>query len=38
MKVRSTIKPRCAKCKLVKRRGHLYIICLAKPRHKQKQA
>ncbi|MFA5000934.1 MAG: 50S ribosomal protein L36 [Candidatus Paceibacterota bacterium] len=38
MKIRSTIKKRCAKCKMVKRRGHLYIICPSKPRHKQKQA
>ncbi|MBP9855923.1 MAG: 50S ribosomal protein L36 [Candidatus Pacebacteria bacterium] len=38
MKVRSTIKKRCAQCEYVKRRGHLYIICKAKPRHKQKQA
>ncbi|MEK7136007.1 MAG: 50S ribosomal protein L36 [Patescibacteria group bacterium] len=38
MKVRSTIKKRCPRCKMVKRRGHLYIICENKPRHKQKQA
>ncbi|HPV33589.1 MAG TPA: 50S ribosomal protein L36 [Candidatus Paceibacterota bacterium] len=38
MKIRSTIKKRCAQCKIIKRRGHLYIICKNKPRHKQKQA
>ncbi|MCX6713625.1 MAG: 50S ribosomal protein L36 [Candidatus Vogelbacteria bacterium] len=38
MKIKSTIKKRCAGCKMVKRRGHLYIICKTKPRHKQKQA
>ncbi|MFA6475924.1 MAG: 50S ribosomal protein L36 [Candidatus Paceibacterota bacterium] len=38
MKIKSTIKKRCAQCKMVKRRSHLYIICPNKPRHKQKQA
>jgi len=37
MRVRSTIKKRCTKCKTVRRRAHLYIIC-EKGRHKQKQA
>ncbi|PIR47158.1 MAG: 50S ribosomal protein L36 [Candidatus Vogelbacteria bacterium CG10_big_fil_rev_8_21_14_0_10_45_14] len=37
MRVRSTIHKRCAKCKMVRRRGYLYIIC-GKARHKQKQA
>jgi large subunit ribosomal protein L36 len=36
MKVRSSIKKRCEKCKLIKRRGVLRIIC-ENPRHKQRQ-
>ncbi|MFC1577093.1 50S ribosomal protein L36 [Candidatus Omnitrophota bacterium] len=36
MKVRSSIKKICAKCKTVKRRGVLMIIC-SNPKHKQKQ-
>ncbi|MBI2100261.1 MAG: 50S ribosomal protein L36 [Candidatus Vogelbacteria bacterium] len=38
MKVRASIKKRCAGCQLVRRRGHLYVICKLNPRHKQKQA
>ncbi|MEK7610154.1 MAG: 50S ribosomal protein L36 [Patescibacteria group bacterium] len=38
MQVRSAIKKRCEHCQLVRRRGHLYIICANKARHKQKQA
>ncbi|MEK7552501.1 MAG: 50S ribosomal protein L36 [Patescibacteria group bacterium] len=38
MHVQSTIKKRCAKCQMVRRRGHLYVVCRSKPRHKQKQA
>jgi large subunit ribosomal protein L36 len=36
MKVSSSIKKRCAKCKIVKRRGVLYVIC-ENPKHKQRQ-
>lgn len=36
MKVVSSIKPRCKNCKLIKRKGRLYIIC-ENPRHKQRQ-
>ncbi|NUM44790.1 MAG: 50S ribosomal protein L36 [Anaerolineales bacterium] len=36
MKVTASIKKRCAKCKIVKRGGHLYVICENK-RHKQRQ-
>ncbi|HUD04439.1 MAG TPA: 50S ribosomal protein L36, partial [Patescibacteria group bacterium] len=31
-----SVKPRCAKCKLIKRRGVLRIVC-ENPRHKQRQ-
>lgn len=36
MKVRASVKKICAKCKMVRRHGVLYVIC-ANPRHKQKQ-
>ncbi|PIR44837.1 MAG: 50S ribosomal protein L36 [Candidatus Vogelbacteria bacterium CG10_big_fil_rev_8_21_14_0_10_51_16] len=36
MKVKASLKKLCAKCKLVKRRGVLYIIC-STPKHKQRQ-
>ncbi|MEK7070443.1 MAG: 50S ribosomal protein L36 [Patescibacteria group bacterium] len=36
MNVKSSVKKICAKCKLVKRRGMLYIIC-SNPKHKQRQ-
>ncbi|NMB84511.1 50S ribosomal protein L36 [Candidatus Roizmanbacteria bacterium] len=36
MQIRSSVKKICAKCKLVKRKGSLYIIC-SNPKHKQKQ-
>ncbi|MEK9167788.1 MAG: 50S ribosomal protein L36 [Patescibacteria group bacterium] len=36
MKVKASIKARCAKCKMVRRKGRLRIIC-ENPRHKQKQ-
>jgi large subunit ribosomal protein L36 len=35
MKVRPSVKKVCDKCKIVKRRGVLLIIC-ANPRHKQR--
>ncbi|MBI3632221.1 MAG: 50S ribosomal protein L36 [Candidatus Vogelbacteria bacterium] len=36
MKVRSSLKKLCAKCKMVKRKGCLYVVC-DKPKHKQRQ-
>jgi len=36
MKVRPSVKKICDKCKVVKRRGVLRIIC-NNPRHKQRQ-
>lgn len=36
MKIKSAVKKICAKCKLVKREGHLRVIC-TNPKHKQKQ-
>lgn len=36
MKVRSSIKKICNNCKIVKRKGVLYVIC-TNPKHKQRQ-
>ena len=36
MKVRSSIRKICGKCRTVKRRGRLYVIC-QDPKHKQRQ-
>ncbi|HXF49352.1 MAG TPA: 50S ribosomal protein L36 [Verrucomicrobiae bacterium] len=36
MKVRSSIKVRCDACKIIRRKGHLLVIC-KNPRHKQRQ-
>ncbi|MCL6107131.1 MAG: 50S ribosomal protein L36 [Actinobacteria bacterium] len=36
MKVRSSVKPICEKCKIVRRKGKLLVICV-NPRHKQRQ-
>ena len=36
VKVRSTVKPICEKCKVIKRKGSIRIIC-ENPKHKQRQ-
>ncbi|MCL2008795.1 MAG: 50S ribosomal protein L36 [Treponema sp.] len=36
MKVRTSVKPICDKCKVIKRNGIIRIICTI-PKHKQKQ-
>jgi len=36
MKVRASVKRRCSKCKIVKRRGVVHVIC-QNPKHKQRQ-
>ena len=36
MKVRSSVKPMCDKCKCIKRKGRIAIIC-ENPKHKQRQ-
>ncbi|MEK7578190.1 MAG: 50S ribosomal protein L36 [Patescibacteria group bacterium] len=36
MKVRASIKKICAKCKIIRRRRRLYVIC-SNPKHKQRQ-
>jgi large subunit ribosomal protein L36 len=37
MKVRSSVKPICEHCKVVKRDGVTRIICKRNPKHKQRQ-
>ncbi len=37
MKVSASVKPRCEKCKVIRRRGTVLVICSANPKHKQKQ-
>ena len=36
MKVRASVKKICDKCKTIKRKGKLYVIC-STPKHKQRQ-
>ena len=36
MKVRASVKPLCDKCKVIKRKGRVAIIC-ENPKHKQPQ-
>ena len=36
MKVRSSVKPMCEKCKIIKRKGKIMVIC-ENPKHKQRQ-
>jgi large subunit ribosomal protein L36 len=36
MKVTSSIKKRCQKCRIVRRGKYLYVIC-ENPKHKQRQ-
>ncbi len=37
MKVKASIKKRSTNCKIVKRKGRLYVINKANPRYKQRQ-
>ena len=37
MKVNASVKKMCRKCKIIKRKGVVRVIC-ADPRHKQRQA
>ena len=35
MKVRPSVKPMCEKCKIIKRKGKVMVIC-ENPKHKQR--
>ena len=37
MRVRSSVKKRSADCKVVRRKGRVYIICKSNPKFKQRQ-
>ena len=36
MKVQASVKPRCERCKIIRRGGVVLVIC-TNPKHKQKQ-
>nr|YP_009536523.1 ribosomal protein L36 [Dioscorea burkilliana]YP_009537736.1 ribosomal protein L36 [Dioscorea togoensis]AYM33079.1 ribosomal protein L36 [Dioscorea burkilliana]AYM33917.1 ribosomal protein L36 [Dioscorea togoensis] len=36
MKIRASVRKICEKCRLIRRRGRIMVIC-SNPRHKQKQ-
>ena len=36
MKVQASVKKRCLKCKIIRRRGVVRVVC-ENPRHKQRQ-
>ena len=36
MKVRASVRKMCAKCRIIRRRGVVRVIC-ANPKHKQRQ-
>jgi large subunit ribosomal protein L36 len=37
MKVRASVKKICDKCKVIRRKGVVRVICPSNPRHKQRQ-
>jgi len=37
MKVRVSVKKICDKCKVIRRKGVVRVICSVNPRHKQRQ-
>ncbi len=37
MHVKSSVKKRCNQCQIVRRKGRMYVVCKANPRHKQRQ-
>ncbi|MFL5892136.1 MAG: 50S ribosomal protein L36 [Solirubrobacterales bacterium] len=36
MKVRASVKPMCERCRIIRRRRRVLVIC-SNPRHKQRQ-
>nr|YP_009926696.1 ribosomal protein L36 [Lophopyxis maingayi]QNK04987.1 ribosomal protein L36 [Lophopyxis maingayi] len=36
MKIRASVRKICGKCRLIRRRGRIRVIC-SNPRHKQRQ-
>ncbi|HMO18103.1 MAG TPA: 50S ribosomal protein L36 [Oligoflexia bacterium] len=37
MKVRTSVKKICDYCKVIKRKGRVYVICTRSAKHKQRQ-
>jgi large subunit ribosomal protein L36 len=37
VKVRASVRKICVKCKVIRRKGVVRVICAANPRHKQRQ-
>ena len=37
LKVRTSVKPICEHCKVIRRRGVIRVICKRTPKHKQRQ-
>ncbi len=37
MKVKASVKKICPKCKVMRRKGRVVVVCTANPRHKQRQ-
>jgi len=37
MKVKPSVKTLCKDCKIVRRKGRIYVICKKTPKHKQRQ-
>jgi len=37
VKVRASVKPICSYCKVIKRKGKIYVFCSRTPKHKQRQ-
>jgi large subunit ribosomal protein L36 len=37
MRVKASVKKICPKCKVMRRKGRVVVICPANPRHKQRQ-
>ncbi|HEY4499026.1 MAG TPA: 50S ribosomal protein L36 [Candidatus Paceibacterota bacterium] len=37
MRVKASVKKICKDCKVIRRKGHLYILCKSDVRHKQRQ-
>ncbi|AWU73456.1 uncharacterized protein C5L36_0A00680 [Pichia kudriavzevii] len=37
-KIRTAVKKFCSECYIARRKGRVYVLCKANPKHKQKQA
>ncbi|MDD2548400.1 MAG: 50S ribosomal protein L36 [Candidatus Pacebacteria bacterium] len=37
MRVKASVKKICKDCKIVRRKGRVYVICKVNPKHKQRQ-